>query len=89
MLKVLNEQFHSIAVVEPLSHANLAEIPLHCVVTSPLGDEFVVLDECEHPTRTMDLNEIKRLLVESNPHRHATVSSMQAVKLADTSDQAA
>ena len=55
---------------------------LNCVVSSPLGDEIVEIQECEHPTRTMDGAEIRRLLAESNPHRHATVAVMRVVKVA-------
>lgn len=64
---------------EPFTTIEVDEaVAFHCVVTTPTGDEFVELAECSHPTRTMSLKEIERLVAESSPHRHGTVPSMPA-----------
>lgn len=52
---------------------------LNCVVPSPLGDELVDPKDCEHPTRRMDADEIKRMLKECNPQQAKTIRAMKAV----------
>lgn len=69
----LDEPFHDSGIL-------VADLPLDCVVPSPIGDELVDSDDCRKETLVMDATEIRRLLRECDPQRHKTVRSMRAVK---------
>lgn len=62
------------------SKEGIAVLNLNCVVPSPLGDELVDPKDCEHPTRMMDADEIKRMLKECNPQQAKTIREMPAVR---------
>lgn len=59
-------------------HQSAAHVLPHLAAT-PLGDELVVGNECDEPTRIMHIAHLKHLLEDANLHTHETVM-MKAVK---------
>lgn len=50
------------------------------IANSPTGEEIIVGNECEEPTRIIRIDHLEYLLRCSDPHKHDTVV-MNAVKI--------